>query len=101
MNKSLVECAAYQADRSAYGKEAGAYFGREFVVVCIKRHQVTEVAVCDGKAVVSLQFHTAHLPLVTTLYLTYGKGVRPCPEPLPLHIDIVYVDGTVRRRFVI
>ena len=100
LNKALVEGAARQADRSAYGKEAGAYFGRTLVEVCVKRHQVTEVAVRNGYTAMPLQFQTARLPPVT-LYLTYGKGIRPRPKPLPLYIDIVYIDFTVRRRFVI
>ena len=54
LNKALVKGAACQADRSAYGKEAGAYFGRPLVVVGVKRHQVAEVAVCDGYAIMPL-----------------------------------------------
>ena len=101
LNKALVKGAARQADRSAYSKEARIDFGMVLVVVVgVRRQQVTEIAVFDGKAVVSLQFHTAHFsPLV--LHFIYGKIICPCPEPLPLHIDIVYVDFTVRCRFVI
>ena len=46
-----------------------------------------------------LQFQTAHLN--PRQYFACGKGIRPRPEPLPSYIDIVYVDFTVRRRFVI
>ena len=48
LNKALVEGAARQADRSAYGKEAGVYFGRIFVPVGVKRHQVAEIADVGG-----------------------------------------------------
>ena len=48
LNKGLVKGAARQADRSAYGKEAGVYFGRIFVPVGVKRHQVAEIADVGG-----------------------------------------------------
>ena len=100
LNKALVECAARQADRSAYSKEARIDLGMVLVVVVwVRRHQVTEVAVCSGYAAMPLQFQTAHLN--PRQYFACGKGIRPRPEPLPSYIDIVYVDFTVRRRFVI
>ena len=99
LNKGLVECAACHCNSPAYSKEAGVYLGRFLVVVGVKRHYVAEVAIRNSYTAMPLQFYAACRK--SFCYIAYGKGIRPRPEPLSLHIDIVYVDFTVRCRFVI